>query len=213
MTAREAGAKIASREISARDLTESVLKRIDNVDSDVQSYVTVLRDSALSQADIVDNAVKSGAQINPVAGIPIALKDNLSTLGIETTCSSKILRGYKPPYDATVVKKLKDAGAVAIGKVNLDEFAMGSSTENSAFFTTKNPWNIKHVPGGSSGGSTASVAADEATYRWVWSNTASKLLKRGTGLPCRLSLSHCVLFRPKGYTGRTFCVYLLLYLQ
>jgi aspartyl-tRNA(Asn)/glutamyl-tRNA(Gln) amidotransferase subunit A len=165
LTAREAGAKIASREISARELTESVLSRIDQVDGAVHAYVTVLRDRALSQADLVDAKLLSGEQLSPVAGIPIALKDNLSTTGIETTCSSRILRGYKPPYDATVVKTLNEAGAVAIGKVNLDEFAMGSSTENSAFFTTRNPWNTNHVPGGSSGGSTASVAAGEA----IWS--------------------------------------------
>ena len=156
---------IARREISARELTESVLNRIDKVDGEVHSYVTVLRESALTQADTVDQAVKNGGHLSPVAGIPIALKDNLSTIGIETTCSSKILRGYKPPYDATVVKKLNESGAVAVGKANLDEFAMGSSTENSAFFTTRNPWNLNHVPGGSSGGSTASVAADEA----IWS--------------------------------------------
>jgi len=141
LTAREAGAMIARREISARELTESVLNRIDKVDGEVHSYVTVLRESALTQADTVDQAVKNGGHLSPVAGIPIALKDNLSTIGIETTCSSKILRGYKPPYDATVVKKLNESGAVAVGKANLDEFAMGSSTENSAFFTTRNPWN------------------------------------------------------------------------
>ncbi len=164
MTARQAGAKIARREISARELTESVLGRIDQVEEQVHSYVTVLRDSALAQADSVDKALLNGEKLSPAAGIPIALKDNLSTVGIETTCSSKILRGYKPPYDATVVNSLNAAGAVSVGKANLDEFAMGSSTENSALFTTRNPWNVAHVPGGSSGGSTASVAAGEALW-------------------------------------------------
>ena len=164
LTARQAGAKIARREISARELTESVLGRIDQVEEQVHSYVTVLRDSALAQADSVDKALLNGEKLSPAAGIPIALKDNLSTVGIETTCSSKILRGYKPPYDATVVNSLNAAGAVSVGKANLDEFAMGSSTENSALFTTRNPWNVAHVPGGSSGGSTASVAAGEALW-------------------------------------------------
>jgi len=192
LTAREAGAKIASREISARELTESVLQRIDLVDGEVHSYVTVLADSALAQADAVDASVKDGGTLSPVAGIPIALKDNLSTIGIETTCSSKILRGYKPPYDATVVKKLNEDGAVTVGKANLDEFAMGSSTENSAFFTTRNPWNTAHVPGGSSGGSTASVAASEA----IWS------LGSDTGGSIRQPASFCGVVGMKPTYGR-----------
>ena len=116
LTAREAGAKIASGEITSRELTESVLGRIDSVDDRVKAYVTVLRDQALAQAAAVDIKVQAGEPIGPIAGIPIALKDNLSTTGIETTCSSKILRGYKPPYNATVVQALNDLGAVTVGK-------------------------------------------------------------------------------------------------
>jgi aspartyl-tRNA(Asn)/glutamyl-tRNA(Gln) amidotransferase subunit A len=164
LTAREAGAKIASGEISSRELTESVLSRIDSVEAQVRAYVTVLKDSALAQADSVDAKIKEGNLVSAIAGIPLALKDNLSTTGIETTCSSKILRGYKPPYNATVVQSLNDSGAVTVGKANLDEFAMGSSTENSAFYSSRNPWNTNFVPGGSSGGSTASVASGEAIW-------------------------------------------------
>jgi aspartyl-tRNA(Asn)/glutamyl-tRNA(Gln) amidotransferase subunit A len=192
LTARNAGAKIATGEISARELTESVLSRIDQVDGKIHAYVTVLHDSALAQADKVDAARKSGQPLSPTAGIPIALKDNLSTIGIETTCSSKILRGYKPPFDATVVQKLNADGAVSVGKVNLDEFAMGSSTENSGLFTTHNPWNTKYVPGGSSGGSTASVAADEA----IWS------LGSDTGGSIRQPASFCGVVGMKPTYGR-----------
>lgn len=162
LTAHELADKIASREVSAREVADSVLGRIDAVEQSVKAYVNVTKALARTQSDAVDSRIAAGERLGPLAGIPIALKDNLCTTGIETTCSSKILKGFIPPYNATVVDKLSDAGGVFIGKANLDEFAMGSSTENSAFFTSHNPWNLETVPGGSSGGSTAAVAAGEA---------------------------------------------------
>jgi len=164
LTAFELSNKLSAGEVSAREVTEAFLNRISSVEDNVQAYVTVTKDEALKQADAVDEARKAGEKLSPIAGIPLALKDNMCTTGVETTCSSKILRGFLPPYNATVVEKLNDAGAVVTGKVNLDEFAMGSSTENSGFFTTHNPWDLSAVPGGSSGGSTAAVAAGEAAW-------------------------------------------------
>ncbi len=148
--------KIKKREISAGDIVDSVLKRIEDKDDKVKAYVTITenlaRETAASQQE------KGGS----LAGIPVAVKDNMSTEGVRTTCSSRMLENYIPPYDATVVKKLKKNGGLIIGKTNMDEYAMGSSTENSAFFPTHNPWDLEHVTGGSSGGSAAAVAADEA---------------------------------------------------
>lgn len=162
LTAHELHDLIEKRQVSCKEVTESVLSRIDQVDGQVKSYVTVTGEQALEAADALDNRIASGEPIPALAGIPVALKDNMSTRGVLTTCSSKMLHNYKPVYDATVVERVKNAGGILIGKTNLDEFAMGSSTENSAFFTTKNPWDLSRVPGGSSGGSTAAVAADEA---------------------------------------------------
>ncbi|MBV9850102.1 MAG: Asp-tRNA(Asn)/Glu-tRNA(Gln) amidotransferase subunit GatA, partial [Armatimonadetes bacterium] len=154
----------ASREVSAREVTDAVLSRIEAVEDRVKSYVTVTADKARAQADAVDAKVAAGESVSPLAGVPLAVKDNLCTTGIETTCSSQILRGFVPPYNATVVERLDAAGSVFVGKANLDEFAMGSSTENSGLFTTHNPWNLDAVPGGSSGGSAAAVAAGEAAW-------------------------------------------------
>ncbi|MCC6442111.1 MAG: Asp-tRNA(Asn)/Glu-tRNA(Gln) amidotransferase subunit GatA [Armatimonadetes bacterium] len=161
MTARQLSALIAGKKVSCREAAESVLGRIEALEDRVKSYITRTPEMALEQADAVDRKIAAGEPVGPLAGIPIAVKDNFCTKGVRTTCASKILANWVPPYDATVVTRLKEAQAVILGKTNLDEFAMGSSTENSAFFQTHNPWDLACVPGGSSGGSAAAVAADE----------------------------------------------------
>ena len=161
LTAHELHDMIRTREVSAREVTQAVLDRVDAVEDQVRSYVTRTPEIALQAAAEIDERIGLGEEIGPLAGIPIAIKDNMCTRGTKTTCSSKILEDFVPPYDATVVEKLSAAGTIMIGKANLDEFAMGSSTENSAFFVTHNPWDLSKVPGGSSGGSAAAVAADE----------------------------------------------------
>ncbi len=144
--------------ISAVELTEALLERILAVDNDVCAYLTLTPETALEQARAIDAGAYPGA---PLRGIPLAIKDVLCTAGVPTTCASRMLENFVPPFDATAVARLKDAGAIVLGKTNCDEFAMGSSTENSAFFSTRNPWNLERVPGGSSGGSAAAVAAGE----------------------------------------------------
>jgi aspartyl-tRNA(Asn)/glutamyl-tRNA(Gln) amidotransferase subunit A len=148
------------KETTSRAVTESVLARIASVDERVKAYLTVTADAALAQAEQADRERSSGTT-SPVLGVPIAIKDNMCTEGVRTTCASKILDNFIPPYNATVVARLNHAGYVMPGKVNMDEFAMGSSTENSGFMVTKNPWDLERIPGGSSGGSAAAVAAGE----------------------------------------------------
>lgn len=152
--------KIRAGDISATDIVTDVFNRIDAVEKDVHAYITLMKDSAFREASAADGEIKAG-NIKTLTGIPIALKDILCTKGFLTTCGSHILHNFIPPYDATVVEKLKDAGAVFVGKTNMDEFAMGSSTETSYYGVTRNPWDLERIPGGSSGGSAAAVAADE----------------------------------------------------
>jgi len=163
LTAHELGERLQAGEITAQDIVADVYDRIDAVEPVINAYLTLTRESAEEAAKKADEARRQG-KAGKWAGIPIALKDNLSTAGIETTCASRILEGYKPPYDATVVAKLREAGVPFLGKANMDEFAMGSSTESSAYKVTANPWNLNKVPGGSSGGSAAAVAAGEAIW-------------------------------------------------
>jgi aspartyl-tRNA(Asn)/glutamyl-tRNA(Gln) amidotransferase subunit A len=160
-TAHELGELLVNKEIKATEIAEAVYRRITDVEPQIQSYVTLAAEQAMAQAQKVDQLLAKGETLPPLAGIPIAVKDNISTAGLRTTCSSRILENYIPPYDAGVIEQLHRDHLVVVGKTNLDEFAMGSSTENSAFFTTKNPWDRERVPGGSSGGSAAAVCADE----------------------------------------------------
>ncbi len=162
LTAHELHDKLKAREITAVELTESVYERIEVVEPHVKGYLTLTKDIALEQANAADAGFQNGDNMSPLAGIPIAIKDVICTKGVRTTCASKILSNFVPPYDATVMTKLNQQGIVMIGKTNMDEFAMGSSTENSAYQITHNPWDLETIPGGSSGGSAAVVSADTA---------------------------------------------------
>ncbi|WP_274308263.1 Asp-tRNA(Asn)/Glu-tRNA(Gln) amidotransferase subunit GatA [Solibacillus daqui] len=153
---------LKSGELTIADLTKEAFDRVEKLDGDVQAFLALNKEQATAKAAELDKVPFE--ERGPLFGMPIGVKDNIVTEGLETTCASKILEGFMPIYDATIVKKLRDAGMITIGKLNMDEFAMGSSNENSAFKTTKNPWNTKHVPGGSSGASAAAVAAGEVPF-------------------------------------------------
>ncbi len=191
LTISEALRRMQSGEISALELCQAHLQQIDRHDAAIRAFIKVTPEIALEQARAADKARANGDE-RPLLGIPIALKDVLSTQGIETTCGSRILQGYVPLFDATAVARLKEAGAVLLGKLNMDEFAMGSSTENSGYFPTRNPWNSEHVPGGSSGGSAAAVAA----------NMAMASLGSDTGGSIRQPASFCGISALKPSYGR-----------
>ena len=160
LTIHEAHNLLEKGEICSVELTQAVIDRIAAVDNDIKAYMTLTPELALEQAREADRRRAAGED-NPLLGIPLAVKDVICTKGVPTTCGSRILEDFVPPYDATVMAHLGSQGAVLLGKTNMDEFAMGSSTENSAYFVTHNPWDLSRVPGGSSGGSAAAIAADE----------------------------------------------------
>lgn len=164
LTALELGRKIRSGETSAVEAAKEALAQIRRLDKTLNCYVTIDEEAALLRAEETDKKIRSGELTGPLAGVPMAVKDNLCTEGVRTTCSSRMLEHFVPPYTAEAVRNLEKAGAVMLGKTNMDEFAMGSTTETSYFGPTRNPWNTEHVPGGSSGGSCAAVAAEECSF-------------------------------------------------
>jgi aspartyl-tRNA(Asn)/glutamyl-tRNA(Gln) amidotransferase subunit A len=162
LTAKETVERIHNKEVTAEECILAIFKKIDNLEDKVNAYVTLVEEEALKKAKKIDRKVSQGKKIGKLAGVAIAVKDAICTQGILTTCSSKMLENFVPPYDAEIIKRIKREDGVIIGKTNMDEFAMGSSTETSIFGPTRNPWNLQRVPGGSSGGSAACIATDEA---------------------------------------------------
>jgi len=163
-TALEIGQMIKNKEISSVEITKHIINNIKKTEKNINAYTSVSEDLAIREAEKVQKRIDNGEELSPLAGVPMAIKDNICTKGINTTCGSKMLENFVPPYNAHVVDKLNASGAVVLGKLNMDEFAMGGSTETSYFGATKNPWDFERVPGGSSGGSAAAVASQEAVY-------------------------------------------------
>ena len=162
LTLSEVAGKIRNKEVTIKEVLDDIYSRIEDVEPKVDAYITLTKDLAYKRAEELQEKLNNGEDIGVLGGVPIAIKDNICTNGVKTTCASKMLENFTPIYDATVVKKLEEAGAIIVGKTNMDEFAMGSSTETSYFKKTKNPWNLNRVPGGSSGGSAAAVSSDMA---------------------------------------------------
>lgn len=198
-TAHELHDKLVNKEISSVELTNALYERIDAVEDQVKAYVTLDKENALAQAAKVDAMIAAGEKIAPLAGIPGAIKDNICTKGLLTTCSSKMLSNVVPIYDAHVITKLRAEDTIFLGKTNMDEFAMGSTTESSYFQVTRNPWNLERVPGGSSGGSAAAIAAGEAIWT-LGSDTGGSIRQPA-------SFNGCVGIKPTyGRVSRYGCV-------
>ena len=179
LSAREVRDGIASKQFSAREITEAAFARIDTVDREVHAFLELTPELAYEAADAIDGMVAAGEPLPPLAGVPAGVKDNMNLIGTHTTCASRVLAPYRSVYDCTAVRRLLDAGAIPVGKCNMDEFAFGSSTENSAYGPTRNPWDLTRVPGGSSGGSAAAVAAGEAVIA-LGSDTGGSIRQPGS---------------------------------